>query len=608
MTPAFPPEPNSVAKAGTVGGRDAAGVSLPLGPGRSYLDPIAVGRLIGEVAQYESAGVFPPRTAHPFDRRLAEMFISERSSRGAERAVAAARTRGAIPAVPAEPETAVELAVDCGVLKVRGAYHYETGAPCQDGYAHRIDRASGTFCGVIADGVSAVKLAHHTAAIMSAAVAAIAEELVTDRSGAFRENGSFMNARFLRELHLRTARAYLDLCDETGYHPADAAERFLASTLQVVIITPRESAMFGLSDGVFRWGGTPEEVVTATGRCDPGCNTPPLIERLILDECELQRLGARDLFRGLDGIDRALIREAESFHVIRYGPTSVVFPEVIEMATDGAHYTDMLPHRAGEHFPLVRLAVEEGRSFDEIGAAVEVSHLVRFGMEIAVCEGFARAIKAARESAEDPAVDEADILIRTLERIDGGARAEIIPVVRDFLRTMPHGRALTLRVSRDAPLEVVKRSILLLRDSIELESIDHFLEERRQHFVEAAVGVLIDLCSRDGANETATTFRTRFREALLPLRDEALLVSGCTVGDLISTCSEEQLVRLLGERTAAFLGARRCVVGKAIDISPKLLEELFNCDARRWVVGVEDDLTWLVAGPRQEQCPERGIV
>jgi hypothetical protein len=173
---------------------------------------------------------------------------------------------------------------------------------------------------------------------------------------------------------------------------------------------------------------------------------------------------------------------------------------------------------------------------------------------------------------------------------------------------MPHGRALTSRVSRDAPLEVVKRSILVLRDSIELESIDHFLEERRQHFVDAAVGVLIDLCSRDGANETATTFRTRFREALLPLRDEALLVSGCTVGELISSGSEEPLVRLLGDRTAAFLGARRSVVGKAIDISPKLLEELFNCDARRWVVGVEDDLTWLVAGPRQEQCPERGIV
>jgi len=316
------------------------------------LDDVLVSELI--VALKES-GITPSgstgRGWSDFDVARALRSLEPRSYAAAEAEIAAARRRGAIPNRPIEPPTALALDLEWYSLALTGLSHYRRDIPCQDACVVEIDPVSGSLCGVVADGVSQAPLSHHASKILGGAVARIARDLIIDTSGRFRAAGSIMNPAFLGELHHRTTKAYLDLCEQTGFHPEEAQDHFLATTLQLLIVTPTESAVFALSDGVYGWVDRYENVSTKTERRDPGYNTPPLFERTLIEEGKRQQYGmVRSIIRPT-AAELALIAEAEAFKVVAYGPSSEVVKDVIEMASDGAGYTDMKPFNTNPYFP-----------------------------------------------------------------------------------------------------------------------------------------------------------------------------------------------------------------------------------------------------------------
>jgi len=332
----------------------------------------------------ESAGRLSPRLSVPFDRPLAEELLKGVSAAGAERAIASARERGVIPEVPELPTTTAQLEADVRVLRVPGMAHYREGLPCQDAWAIDRDPEGEAICAVVADGVSSVKLSHFGSELLAGAAARIAGELVRDTSGAWRENGSIMNAAFLRELHTRTLGVYLDLCERTALHPVEASERFLCTTLHLVVMTPAETAILALADGVTGWGDSYTKIEDDTARVKPGANVPPLIDPLLVDTALQQDPVWAGALAAMTEVEHNLIREAASFHVVKYGPTAEVLPKSVELATDGALYTDMQPRGRASVFPLVRLGVTEQRAFQEVGEAVKLFHLTRLSEELAL--------------------------------------------------------------------------------------------------------------------------------------------------------------------------------------------------------------------------------
>ena len=334
----------------------------------------------------ESAGVLTPRASVPFNRPLAEELLRGVSAAGAERAIGSARGRGVLPEVPGLPATTAPLEAEVRVLRVAGLAHYREGLPCQDAWAVDRDPEGKAICAVVADGVSSVKLSHFGSELLVGALARIAGELVRDTSGAWRENGSIMSAAFLRELHTRTLGVYLDLCERTALHPIEATERFLCTTLHLVVMTPAETAILALADGVTGWVDSYTRIEDDTARIKPGGNVPPLLDSVLIDAALRQDPGWARSLALMTEVEQNLVREAASFHVVKYGPTAEVLPTSVELATDGAFYTDMLPRDQASGFPLVRLGVTEQRTFEEVGEAIKLFHLARLSEELALRE------------------------------------------------------------------------------------------------------------------------------------------------------------------------------------------------------------------------------
>jgi Protein phosphatase 2C len=598
MSSAVPRDPGRDPR--TDGGLDEAQPSFPPLPHRErpYINGDMLARLVADLVTHEEAERFPPRKSLVFDRVEAQRQISTISAVGADRAMEEARARDLVPPEPILPETEFEGDVETMVVKVRGYSHYLSGLPYQDSHAVRYDPETRTHCIVIADGVSDVPLSHHAADIISDAVAQIATDLVADSSGAYRENGSLMNAKFLRELHSRTAGVYLDLCEETRYHPEEAAERFMATTIQVAVVTPSESLIVALSDGIVSFVQSYQAVSAVTERVNPGGNTPPLLERVIIAEAARQQ-EQRSPESGSEYREGPrLVREAESFHVVAYGESTRAVPNVIEMATDGGQFSDMLPLDQKTTFPLVRLAKGDLRSPPEIETAVLLSHVDKFGEKLLAVEYLQRQLATCVTQQSDSSVGAAQILTEVLQAVDPEVTGDARLYVRDYLRTLPGGREVTYKFSKDTSHNDFESALERLAKHVEVESFGQFLASHRVKLDQAILGVTADIAKKSEECGAARHLSVTIQEFVHNLRDSDTL-AGHELQDwqwALAEADASTILHVVERERAALLDARREIVREAIAGARSILSRDFSIKPGDVGFPVFDDLTWFALG------------
>jgi hypothetical protein len=301
-----------------------------------------------------------------------------------------------------------------------------------------------------------------------------------------------------------------------------------------------------------------------------------------------------------------LIREAESFHVIAYGATAAALPEVIEMATDGAEYTDMSPGRGGA-FPLIRLAVDEGRDFSEIEGAVLLTHLAVFADEVERCTRLLNSFAALRERHRGEVLGEAALLSRWVSQLEPADLGDGVILVRDLIRSGPFGFFRSVGLNRDTTVEGIQAVLDKYQRELEFEHFESYLVDRRAKELDAAVAVLRDLCGRIVGGEPIGRFQGEvdsfLKRGISPGSLEQFELD--SVGGVSSSTDREVLLRMMVESPEPFMALRREMVGALGVTASNILRDWFQVEPQGLDVPVFDDLTWLVVGPRQAVEPAK---
>jgi hypothetical protein len=571
------------------------------------LDDVRVGELI---VSLQEAGISPSAKTGlrwcDFDRERALRELGPRSYAAAVAEIAAAHERGAIPDQPLDLSTPYALDLEWCALALTGLSHYRRNRPYQDACVVDVEPASGSLCGVVADGVSQVPLSQHAATILGGALARIARDLIADPSGRFRVEGSIMNPVFLGELHVRTAKAYLDLCELTGFHPEDAEEHFLATTLQLLVVTPRESAIFALSDGIYGWLEQYAQVSKTTERFAVQVNIPPLFERTLIEEGKRQRYGSMcDILSRCDEVEAALIKEAEAFKVVAYGSTAEVLPRIAEMASDGANVTDMQPLFGEASFPLVKLVVQDGRSMGDVETALKLFHIVHVADSIRSTAAVRRSWLEAQERYRGERWDTATRLERWIEELDAVRRPESLLALRDLVASLPEGYERSRGLSRNATDEGVRIVLGALRDPLKRADFAHRLEivetQHGETIMRIAADIVASVDRSPVARDVATAIGGSLTEGATPdegaraeIQAHRAALEGGTLADSLELlrCQPERL-RLLRNR----------VVSHVAELAPRVLRDQFSIAQPLKLQPILDDLTWLAVGPRSD--PEK---
>lgn len=588
------------------GGKSAGGASGPFPvPDQSLCPPANPERcgnyldaqLVSELqAALRGRGIAPPTAVGErwcdFDLAQALPALEVHSYTAALQEFARAKRCGTVPGQPGARGVELPHGVEWFALSVPGLWHYEKGTPSQDACVVEADRSAGVVCGVVADGVSQAPLAQYGARILGGALARVALDLLADTTGRFRVNGSFMNVGFLGELHHRTTRAYLDLCAATNFHPEVAQEHFLPTTLQLLIVTPEESAIVALADGVYRWGDRSGTIAAAVERPPSPGNYPPLLERHIFDEARRQR--ARDP-RRLEPLSRAeqmYVDEARAFKIVAYGSTGEVVPKGVEMGSDGAFYTDVIPAQSETLFPLVKLVETDRRAMPDVETAVKLLHIVHKADLLRGIEQTHHAWLAMLDEANDPRWDTATRLSKWIERLGPGpARADAMWALREVVATLPRGEFKRRALSATATQMGIDIVLSELRPHLRGVDFGAALEPLARDQKETIIRIATDIVVESARSQTARTVATKLdtRWVDRPVASESV---GVSLGEA---------VRLLAQPRPGTQSSRDALVVAVAQIATAVLREDFQIAAPLQIMPVCDDLTWLVIRPREQR-------
>ncbi len=372
-----------------------------------------------------------------FNAETAMLSIRTNAYENAKAELERASAKGIIPA-GAQLGAAVDLnKIDLRGVVVRGYWHLVDDKPCQDRIFNTGVSAAGNLAVALSDGVSSGKLAHFGAQLLSQAAAIIAIQLLEEPKSTYLINGSFLNANFLGELYARLAEVQIALCQETQFHPLDAGDLFLPATLQLLIATPREVAVFGAADGLIDRGrGAVESFEAITERQRPSFNTPPLLCRVIEDPARRQ-LRARGLPQfSADAGELARIEEVKSLSLVHFAQTEVFVTREFSMWSDGGSYTDVTRGTV-RSFPFAELLRNTSWPISFIREAANLQHLVmaahEYGQDSVLLESSSKVLDATKRfdlssvrSLLDEASNRQHVERRLVEFLENKLRVKIV--------------------------------------------------------------------------------------------------------------------------------------------------------------------------------------
>lgn len=279
--------------------------------------------------------------------------LTERSVHYAAQAILRAQNAGILRKERGRPRIRVDISkLQYKAVLIRGQDHYINHTECQDAIA--IHHDTQCFVAVTCDGAGGLPGTHVGARLLANEALTVAKELLADPTQAYFVNGSFLNEGFLGELHKRMYVATHRFANETGMEAGEAYRSFLSATVQILLMTPFETAIVALGDGFVTWNGERFSIEDRVGRPEQlrEANHPPLLSCGVAFDA-----GSEPMREGDAVIKEALQEEARSFYVVAYGPTAEIILDGAELATDGVRFTrELLRSRDGTiDFPLHKL-------------------------------------------------------------------------------------------------------------------------------------------------------------------------------------------------------------------------------------------------------------
>lgn len=297
------------------------------------------------------AGIVPHQEKRFHSEKLpfSEDSLLERSKSYAASALRRAERLGILNKSRKLPSTKLSLSrIQDTKLVIKGQGHFCSASECQDAVVSAKDQKS--YVAVVADGAGAFELSHFGSQLLANEALQITQRLINEQEGF----GGLLHENFLGELYKRLYLRFHHLIKYIGVHPGTAYKTFLASTVQILIITPEESMVLSLGDGYLQWQDRLESIEEKTERSSRlvDFNHPPLfICSLAFDA------GAAPIRSCDEQIRVALHEEAKSFDIIAYGPSAEVLKNPLLLSTDGIRFSAALApaNEVEVSFPLAEL-------------------------------------------------------------------------------------------------------------------------------------------------------------------------------------------------------------------------------------------------------------
>ena len=206
----------------------------------------------------------------------------------------------------------------------------------------------------VADGVSQAPFAHLGARMLLERVMKVLPEIVLRYCSQQR----LLDINFLADTYTELYFQTYTIAKEFKLHVLDAWYLLLPSTLKVMVITPSDSIVFGLDDGLIVWKEQSHWVENLLPPRDfTESNIPPLLARGLASD--LQQFYGREIHPS----ERALGIEAQSLFVYAYDNTTTLMKHGILLCSDGVVYShEMMPNARWDKlepefaFPLFHLS------------------------------------------------------------------------------------------------------------------------------------------------------------------------------------------------------------------------------------------------------------
>ncbi|RIL12287.1 MAG: hypothetical protein DCC75_00750, partial [Proteobacteria bacterium] len=319
----------------------------------------ALGRLIDPEESFFDFGNTNLRPLSKPLEVLPNASTTERSLARAKQQLEDAMADGRVPRdISVEELSAINLG-DLAVssLLVTGQQHAEARNACQD--CIEATRSERCIVLLLADGASKTSEdAPSLSQFGARAQCLLGAKTVLEAMETHR--GTIASPQLHSEIYQRLYDGCFGIAKDTGLHPSDAGI-FLLTTLQILIITPKETVLLALSDGAVRRPGIGqiEAIIELVKPPYRGGTPPGIINAIELDAYESGEIAERGIQRG---------QSSQAFYVVGYWPSEEILRSGISMYSDGVWYTAAEPYRQmrtrlgrppptrdKQHFPLEEL-------------------------------------------------------------------------------------------------------------------------------------------------------------------------------------------------------------------------------------------------------------
>lgn len=270
-------------------------------------------------------------------KSLAQEKLYLESVRCANESILRARCLGIIPSSIGTIRVGVDLnRIEFQTFRLRGLDHHEHQQPCQD--IVLCQRSPQSIIAVVSDGAGAVPLSHLGANLLAQESIRILSELLDSTD--LKQKRTILDPYLMGALHARLLNFMHEINQELEINDFDAYCLFWAATLQILIITPKETLVLALGDGYLKWQGHYTQIEKRIGRSEELCglNYPPLLaSQLALNDPDAR--GRSDTQARLR---EELFNESRAFSVVAYGATKQILSKEIVLATDGLRFASDL--------------------------------------------------------------------------------------------------------------------------------------------------------------------------------------------------------------------------------------------------------------------------
>ncbi|MCO6430455.1 MAG: protein phosphatase 2C domain-containing protein [Deltaproteobacteria bacterium] len=334
-----------------------------------------------------------------------------------------------------------------------GFYHLLGNRPCQD--AITISRSNKAVIVAMCDGVSGCPYSELGANFLSQKAISEAERAISQLAA----GDTMLKPWFAGSIHHSIVKELFEVCERLNVHPQDGASLFFGSTLQMLIITPRERMVLSLSDGYMKEGGKLTSFVKHLPK--------PLVP---VDESHAPSISYLLTFpQGMyeheasNGVE-ALAIQARALNISHYSSAANI--KELELSTDGTRYTaEYRPFfgrqkYSGCDFPLGTLLDQYSSS--EVNYAVYLHHLAMMGRRHAEQTKLARPVSQPPYTwcdempAAIPPRDLATFQLKVLEVIKGSSPEARELMEESSLSQLPTAKLQGLLLGtdlRDNPME-----------------------------------------------------------------------------------------------------------------------------------------------------------